>query len=68
MKPFTNVSMTGTGAAVLIITIILQLLGVEVVEGSVQEVVVAAVEVVSFAMVIAGQLRRKDLRFGFLRR
>lgn len=64
---FTNYSMTATGAIVLALGYILKWAGVPFVEGDVEKVVDAIVQLVGWVGIVWGQIRRKDLRFGFLR-
>lgn len=65
---FTSISMAGTGTAVVIIQAILSILGIEAPEGSVAGAVDAVVTVVGFVLLVWGQLRRKDLVAGFIRK
>ena len=68
MNPFTNYSMTGIGLVVVLVEVVLKLLGVELPEGSVSKTINDLVSGVGGVLVIFGQLRRKDLKWGFLRR
>jgi hypothetical protein len=65
---FSTTSMAGTGTYVLLIEQVLKFLGFEFGEGVVAGVVDAAVTIGAFALVFVGQLRRKDLSWGLLRR
>ena len=60
--------MTGTGVAAYLIVAILQFLGVDVDYGTTVEAIVNLVAFVSFFLIVFGQLRRKDLRWGFWRK
>lgn len=64
---FTNISMTGTGLAVIIITYVLQWLGVQFDANQVTVIVKDVIEVVGWLLTIIGQLKRQDLSFGFWR-
>lgn len=64
----TNVSMAGTGLLVMLIEVLLKILGVEVPEGGVAENINNVVMVVGFVLLIVGQVRRKDLKFGIFRK
>lgn len=65
---FTSISMAGTGLVVTLIETILRLFGFEFAEGSVFAAVNGIVIAVGFVLMIVGQLRRKDLLWGFLRK
>lgn len=59
--------MTGTGLAVIIITYVLQWLGVQFDANQVTVIVKDVIEVVGWLLTIIGQLKRQDLSFGFWR-
>jgi hypothetical protein len=70
---FQNISMTGTGLVVLLINLAFQALShygvhVNVLPDQVSAFVDAASQVVSFVLMIWGQLRRPDLVGGIIRR
>lgn len=65
---FTNVSMAGTGSAIVLLEGLLRFLGVEFPEGSVAQAVNGFLAFLGFALLVWGQLRRKDLKFGLLRK
>lgn len=61
--------MAGTGGAIVVIlNAILPLLGIEVPEGSIGATVEAIGQIVGFALLIWGQIRRPDLIGGILRK
>lgn len=64
---FSTVSMTGVGAIVTLIEALLRVFGVEVAEGSVGAGVNGLVSFVGLVLMVWGQIRRKDLKFGLLR-
>lgn len=65
---FTNVSMTGVGGLVTAAFVLLQLFGVEVPEGTAAQVTEAIVAIVGVVLLVWGQLRRKDLIGGIVRK
>lgn len=64
---FSAVSMTGSGLAVIIITYVLQWLGVQFDANQVTVIVKDVLEVGGWLLMIIGQLKRKDLSYGFWR-
>lgn len=62
------ISLTGTGILITLIEYVLRFFGLEFEEGSVAAAVNGLVVFVGFVLVIVGQLRRKDLRFGLVRK
>ncbi len=62
------ISKIGTGAIILLIEQVLRLLGFEFPEGSVESVANAIAVVIGFALIIFGQLGRKDLVAGIVRK
>jgi len=65
---FTSFSMTGTGIALLIIRGVLNFFGIEADDSTLVAVVDSVLVVVGWILTIWGQIRRKDLEGGFLRR
>jgi hypothetical protein len=66
---FNTLSKTGTGAAiVVIINALFPLLGIDVPEGSVQATLESILNVVGFILLIWGQVARKDLKLGLVRK
>jgi amino acid permease len=63
-----NVSKAGVGMYVTLIMAVLQILGVDIDEGTVTEVIMAGITVVSAIVWIYGQLSRSDLVLGLMRR
>lgn len=69
MNPFTSISMAGTGGAIVVIlNAIFPLFGIEVPEGSVEAALEGFLNVVGFILLIVGQVRRKDLSIGLIRK
>ncbi len=64
----TPISFAGTGAIITVIEAVLRLLNVDFPEGSVAAAINGAFAFVGFILLIYGQLRRKDLKFGLLRK
>lgn len=65
---FANVSMTGVGAIITVLQGALTLLGIEVAEGAVASAVNGIIQAVGIILLIIGQFRRKDLKFGMVRK
>jgi hypothetical protein len=70
---FSNVSMTGTGLIILVLNLALQVLGhfdvhINVLPDQLSAFVDSCAQIVSFALMIWGQLRRPDLKMGLVRR
>lgn len=63
-----SVSITGLGVVVLVLEQLAKLVGLELPEGSVGSAVNAVVQVVGFVLLVVGQLRRKDLKLGLVRK
>ena len=63
-----NLSLTGIGLIVTILSFAAKYFKVDADEGQVTEAVESAVKVIGFITVIIGQLRRKDLIGGIVRR
>lgn len=62
------ISLTGTGILITLIEYVLRFFGLEFEEGSVAAAVNGLLVFIGFVLVIVGQLRRKDLRFGLVRK
>ena len=61
--------MTGVGIAAFFIAWLLKYMGIEGVEnGEIAEVVTGLVQIGGFIMMVWGQMRRKDLKLGMIRR
>lgn len=65
---FKNVSMTGSGMLALVLGTILSWLGVNADSSQLAGWVDSIISVVGLAMLIIGQLRRKDLKLGLIRK
>lgn len=66
---FDSKSMTGVSVIVYLIALDLQYIGVDGIENeAIAAFVLNVAEIVSFVGIIVGQLRRKDLKFGLVRR
>lgn len=63
-----NVSMTGTGILAVLLIWVLQYFGIVVDANELTATVVKATEVLAYVLVVYGQLRRKDLVGGLLRK
>lgn len=66
--PISPVSVTGIGAIIVVIEYLFGLFGVEFPEGSVEAGVQGGIAFVGLVLVVIGQLRRKDLKAGLLRK
>ena len=61
--------MTGTGIIILVLTLVLHWLGItNFSDNQIAAVAENVVQVAAFVWVIWGQVRRKDLKFGVVRR
>lgn len=60
--------MTGTGLIVSALVFGLPLIGVEVAQGQIAEFVENCIKVIGFVLLVVGQVRRSDLRFGLFRK
>ena len=60
--------MTGTGLIILIVENLLRLMGIEFPEGSVASAMNGLLAIIGLLAVVWGQLRRKDLKAGFVRK
>lgn len=66
---FTTLSKAGTGASIVVIlNALFPLMGIEVPEGSLESTLEAGLNVFGFILLIWGQLARKDLKLGLLRK
>jgi hypothetical protein len=60
--------MAGTGTIVLVLSTFFKVTGIDVDDKQLTEVVTAALMVLGFVLSTVGTLRRKDLKYGFLRK
>lgn len=67
-EPMSLLSVTGGGAIVLIVSAALKWFGVEVADGQIDTAVKAIIDLAGIFMLVYGQLRRKDLVAGIVRR
>lgn len=65
---FNSVSMAGTGVVVTLIVTVLKLFGIEVGTEEATKAVEGFLSVVGLILLIVGQVRRKDLVGGLLRK
>lgn len=65
---FKTVSKGGVGTIGLFISFALVLLGVDVEQTQIDEIALAAFNVMSFIMVVVGQIDRDDLAWGVFRK
>lgn len=66
---FNTTSMTGSGIVVYFLVAFLQALGVvDANENDISRYVVNGIEIASYIMMAWGQIRRKDLAWGFWRK
>lgn len=63
-----NISLAGTGLYVIIITAVLNYFGITADAGSVTAVVTSVITIFGWVLLIFGQLRRKDLTLGLVRK
>lgn len=63
-----KLSIAGVGMYVSVITVLLNLFGITPDPGSVEAAVSAGVTLFGFALWIIGQVRRRDLKFGIVRK
>jgi len=63
-----TVSLTGTGVLISLLAMGLKYFGIVVDENQVAAFVNNLAQIVAFVMIIVGQVRRKDLSFGLLRK
>lgn len=62
------VSVTGIGAIVMVVEYLAKLSGFELPDGSIANAVNGLVSFIGLVMIVWGQLRRKDLRYGIFRK
>lgn len=68
---FNTISLGGAGmttAFVSILIFVAGLLGLDIAEAEVTQFVESALFVVGFVMMVAGQIKRKDLKYGVIRK
>lgn len=65
---FTNISATGTGAIITLTEALLRAFGVEFPEGSVASAINGIAAAVGLGLIIWGQINRKDLKAGIVRK
>lgn len=65
---FTQVSMAGTGTLITLFVMVFNLLGIEVLETDIQKALEGFVAILGLVYLIVGQIRRKDLSYGFFRK
>lgn len=65
---FSSVSMTATGAIIVILEQVAKLIGLDLPENTIGNMVDALVTLVGSVLLIWGQLRRKDLAGGIFRK
>jgi len=64
----TKLSLTGIGVVIMIVQSALELLGVETEPGSIEFAVNSLFAVIGFIAIVVGQLRRRDLHAGLIRK
>lgn len=62
------ISLAGTGTYIIVIESVLKLFGFEFPEGSVGDAVNGLVVFLAFVLLVIGQLRRRDLHLGLIRK
>ena len=68
---FNTVSMTGTGISTLLAGVLVEVLsyvGVTIAQTQAADAVVAASTLIGLVLTVIGQLRRKDLKMGIVRK
>lgn len=63
-----SISITGVGGVFTLVELFLRVFGIELPEGSVLAAVNGLITVVGVILLIWGQVRRPDLKWGFLRK
>lgn len=63
-----NISLAGSGTYVLVIEMVLRLFGVDFTDDSVTGAVNGLIVFIAFVLLVIGQLRRKDLHLGLIRK
>ena len=61
-------SLTGIGAIVTIVMTVLKMFGIELPDGSDKQIADAILTLIGIVMLVVGQLRRKDLVAGIVRK
>ena len=64
----SKISMTGSGAIIVVIEALLRVFGIEVPEGSTLAAINASLEVLGYVLMVWGQVRRPDLKMGLVRK
>lgn len=64
----SKISLTGVGVLIMLVQTALTLLGIETEPGTVEYAVNSFVAVVGFIALVIGQVRRKDLHAGIIRK
>ena len=64
----SNISITGIGVIITVLDAILPLVGVRLEPGTVSSAINGIVSFVGFILLVWGQVRRKDLKYGFFRK
>ncbi len=67
-NPMEKISIAGTGTYVLLISLVLNLAGIEPEPGSIEALVNGTVAATGLILMILGQLKRADLKWGLLRK
>jgi len=65
---FKYVSFTGTGLVILILSVVAEILGIDLDEKQKTEIANAFMIIFAFAMTVVGQLLREDLKWGLFRK
>lgn len=65
---FTNISMTGLGGLITIVFTVLRLFGIEVPDEAAAKLTEAVATIIGIALLVYGQLRRKDVEYGIFRK
>jgi len=60
--------MAGTGTLITLFVMVFNLLGIEVLETDIQKALEGFVAILGLVYLIVGQIRRKDLSYGFFRK
>lgn len=60
--------MAGTGTLITLFVMVFKLLGIEVLETDIQKALEGFVAILGLVYLIVGQIRRKDLSYGFFRK
>ncbi len=61
-------SLTGVGAIVTIVELVLHMLGITVPEGTVSAAINGFVSILGLVALVWGQVRRPDLKYGLIRK